>query len=707
MSSQGGSGTQQVWVWSPLPEAGDDAVLEHPSDLPLDEATAKARWMQGRRGPTLSRICPASLLQTQGKMALIAEAGATREVPKSTVLPWYEGLLLLDELENTAETQGHLQASWRKDKGIQEILVQERAKFKVLSGALYTERRLVTTSVTGASFFDKEDREWAYRREHVSGEDKAGLVEGEDADGFWRVKEVIGYLPPWEAFSNEKCGFYQDFYLVRWEHPFSEVDYSKVENGSSAGLGATWEPDECLPAHLDPLRLAAKKAWIKRQRDQEKSAAQQKQAGKRPGASPPEAVKRPRSDLAGEDDHRPNEVIAKRRYRRDGKKLDPDSFRLTIGHDFAPPEKPEMLGNIRTLWPKTPMDYPKGFAVASPPGFCWEGCDCMDDQRHQLTWETHKAWLEDAERTKAANACIELFSQQTKFVRRRGQVSKMCFFETAREQQPEWTHERAALSLAGSVGRRVGEVMRAIPLHSLMTDSAPAVTLPASAFLPDNMDVEPLRFEGTNAKTGEPLPEWFVLDEECAAMTATESAVLDESLEIKIDLYHSEGIAASASCLVTPQRVPPSTAPWALATAAIIARFEDTETCPLDTMARNVLQDCLMDVYDFTTKSVRLVSLGQWLQCIGVLLRMLKSSAVAVITPSVAMADDLERYAKAKLFQDRVREQLATLTDQKQIVARLSKMRDLLTQKDNPAMMSQEKVQDFLTSLEKQFLGRR
>jgi hypothetical protein len=124
-------------------------------------------------------------------------------------------------------------------------------------------------------------------------------------------------------------------------------------------------------------------------------------------------------------------------------------------------------------------------------------------------------------------------------------------------------------------------------------------------------------------------------------------------------------------------------------------------------MARNVLQDCLMDVYDFTTKSVRLVSLGQWLQCIGVLLRMLKSSAVAVITPSVAMADDLERYAKAKLFQDRVREQLATLTDQKQIVARLSKMRDLLTQKDNPAMMSQEKVQDFLTSLEKQFLGRR
>eukprot|EP00927_Polykrikos_kofoidii_P081656 TRINITY_DN7926_c0_g1_i1.p1 TRINITY_DN7926_c0_g1~~TRINITY_DN7926_c0_g1_i1.p1 ORF type:complete len:711 (-),score=120.82 TRINITY_DN7926_c0_g1_i1:138-2270(-) len=709
MSGQGGSSSQQVWVWCPLP--GDrDTILEHPSDLPMDEATAKVRWVQGRRGPRLSRISPATLIQTKGTTALIAEAGATREIPKSTVLPWYEGLLLLDELENSSDTPGHLQASWNKDKALQEILAQERAKFKVLSGALYTERRLVTTSVTGASFFDKDDREWAYRRENVNGEDKSGLVEGEDGGGFWRVKEVTDYLPPWEAFSHERCGFYQDFYQVRWEHPFSEIDYSKVENGSTTGFGATWEPDECLPAHLDPLRLAAKKAWIKRHREHEKSVAQQKLAVKRPGASPPEAVKRQRSDLNGDDDHKGNEekkpIIPKKRNKRDGKKLDPDMFILTAGHDFAPPEKLEMLGNIRSGWPKTSMDYPRGYGVANPPGFCWDGCDCMDDRRPQRSWETHKAWLEEAERTKAANACIELFSQQTKFVRRRGQVSKMCFFETAQDQRPDLTHQRAALSLAGSVSRRVGEVMRAIPLYSLMTDVSPPVTLPTSAFLPDDMDVEPLRYDATNAKTGEQLPEWFSIDPASGAMTATDGVLLAESLEMKIDLYHSEGTVASASCIITPQKAMPPTAPWNIATAAIIARFENTDTCPLDKMARNVLQERLMGLYDFNSKAVRLVSLGQWLQTITVLLRMLKSSVVAVITPTAAVAEDLERYAKGKHFQNRVREQFSALTDQKQIVARLSKMRDLLTQKDNPAMMNQEKVQEFLATLEKEFLAK-
>ena len=63
--------------------------------------------------------------------------------------------------------------------------------------------------------------------------------------------------PPWEAFCNQpgsqremvmpmrRCGLYQEFYQaqerpemaqrcqVRWDKPFMEADYSKVENGSS------------------------------------------------------------------------------------------------------------------------------------------------------------------------------------------------------------------------------------------------------------------------------------------------------------------------------------------------------------------------------------------------------------------------------------------------------------------------------------------
>lgn len=34
-------------------------------------------------------------------------------------------------------------------------------------------------------------------------------------------------------------------------------------------LGATWEPDECLPPQLDRIRLREKKSWIERRKDAE------------------------------------------------------------------------------------------------------------------------------------------------------------------------------------------------------------------------------------------------------------------------------------------------------------------------------------------------------------------------------------------------------------------------------------------------------
>merc|ERR1712187_813161 len=114
---------------------------------------------------------------------------------------------------------------------------------------------------------DMDDREWEYRREDLTA-DGINLVEGENLPGAFDVKEIVEYLPPWEAFCHEKCGFYQDFYLVKWKYPYSEVDYSKTENGCTWMIGATWEPDECLPAHLDALRYAAKKAWVMKHRDE-------------------------------------------------------------------------------------------------------------------------------------------------------------------------------------------------------------------------------------------------------------------------------------------------------------------------------------------------------------------------------------------------------------------------------------------------------
>ena len=45
-----------------------------------------------------------------------------------------------------------------------------------------------------------------------------------------------------------------------------------MENGCGETVGATWEPDECLPAGLDPLRVAAKRTWIRARREKEAKA---------------------------------------------------------------------------------------------------------------------------------------------------------------------------------------------------------------------------------------------------------------------------------------------------------------------------------------------------------------------------------------------------------------------------------------------------
>ena len=52
----------------------------------------------------VARIRPATLVTTKNDngMVTVAEKGVMREVIKARLLPWFEGLLLLDALENKA-----------------------------------------------------------------------------------------------------------------------------------------------------------------------------------------------------------------------------------------------------------------------------------------------------------------------------------------------------------------------------------------------------------------------------------------------------------------------------------------------------------------------------------------------------------------------------------------------------------------------------
>eukprot|EP00929_Paragymnodinium_shiwhaense_P091645 TRINITY_DN5154_c0_g1_i1.p1 TRINITY_DN5154_c0_g1~~TRINITY_DN5154_c0_g1_i1.p1 ORF type:complete len:605 (-),score=155.24 TRINITY_DN5154_c0_g1_i1:181-1995(-) len=600
MSAPAANSTQ-VWIWGTAAEKED---FVHPSHIPTDEATAKVRFIDGKRGPRLNRIRPAILLQTKGNLALIQENGVSKEVPKATMIPWYEGLLLLEELDVHKNDRRYMKAQWASGD-LQAILDRERTKYKNLSSCMYVERKLFNSSITGLRFIDpKEDKEWAYRRDNIKGEDKSGLVEGEEANGYYKIKEVTGYLPPWEAFLHEKCGFYQDFYQVRWAHPFSDTDYSQIENGCEDAPGATWEPDECLPACLDPLRLAAKKAWLARQKESEQVRQQAASAAKRAAPEPaPEMQPKPK--------------VAKATLRRDGKPLDPDLFRLSCGHDFKP-DGADSMKDVRQGWPKAPADYPKGYGVANPPGFCFEGCDCMDDQRPQRSWETHKAL-----------GAIEHLAQQQHFVRRRGQVSKMWYFETANDATHDMTHSNAALDLQGSYCRRIAEIMKALPSKALREQKLP-VRFPSLAYLQENdKDSLPLCIKA-RSKNGGPMPASLSLCGETGEMIL--KADVSESCEFIVELHASEGLVGQASCKVMPDKSFKEM-PWMQATVHLVNRFNDRNNCQLDRNVRTILQERMDTIYDFRSGTVREVSLGLWMQTMSTVVRMLRSTAVAHIVP--------------------------------------------------------------------------
>jgi len=620
------SAQSQVWVWRPA-ASEKDAALEHPSDVPFDdEVLSKVRFVDQVRGPRLARISPASLLQTKGTQVLIAEHGATREVPKSAILPWYEGLLLLEELEVQGESGR--QAAWCSDE-LKTVLEQERSKFRnnQLSSALYTEKRLITTAVTGTRFVDADDKEWTYRRENLRGDDKLslGLGEGEEGGGFFKIRDIIGYLPPWEAFCSEKCGFYQDFYQVRWDFPHSEVDYSRVENGSAATVGATWEPDECIPAHLDPLRVAAKRAWIKKRREREQRIVDEKtraQAAPKRRAEPeatPASAKRPPPEA-----QKAPEVVKKARFRRDGAPLERDLFRAARGHDFVPGDIEKTFGGVRTGWPKKPEEYPKGFGCAEPPGFCWEGCDCMDDQRPQRPWETNKGWLEDPTRNAAANTAIDALSAQTRFVRRRGQVTKMCFFETPQTVLPNQVHARAALDLANAVERAVMSVLKAMPLPGIAASQEVRAHIPARVLLFEDLDYEPLRFEASLPGGGE-LPRWLGVDPDDGRLSAEGAPQVSQPLQLKVEFLHAEGIVGAVPCGILPA----GPEVWKDITPPVALRFADASACPLERGTRDALQEHFSTVFDFQGGVAREQTLGEWLEAMSRILRMLRSAAVS------------------------------------------------------------------------------
>lgn len=249
----------------------------------------------------------------------------------------------------------------------------------------------------------------------------------------------------------------------------------------------------------------------------------------------------------------------------------------------------------------------------------------MDDQRPQHSWELMKTWLEDPARTAASNACIDALTGQTRFVRRRGQVSKMCFFETASKSLGDESHARAALNLASIVQHSIMKLLESIPLSELGPNKR--TCFPALVFLPDEVDYEPLRFD-TATPSRSPLPTSVHVDSASGELSA--DTLDSENVRLQLEIRHTEGLVATVPYNLVADRHGDSKA-WTAATGPILKHFMDFNVCRLAEGSRAALVGQLSEVFDFKSKTVRDVSFGSWLGVMACVLRMLRSTAVANI----------------------------------------------------------------------------
>mmetsp|Transcript_78617 Transcript_78617/g.254130 ORF Transcript_78617/g.254130 Transcript_78617/m.254130 type:complete len:686 (+) Transcript_78617:105-2162(+) len=654
------------WVWHP---AERNQGFRHPADVPFENvALAKSAFLEGFRGPRLARISKVDILEDRpGNRCLIAERGETREVCRSMTIHFGEGLLLLQELEQMRGQPGHLEASWFNDE-LKGILNKALGKWNTrrLSGTGYVDSMLLRSAVTGQKVTDIDGNEHSYRR-HIKEHERLDLVKGENEGSFFRMKDIIGYIPPWEAFHDARCGFYQDFYLVRWEHSSSQVDCAATENGSAEEPGASWEPDECVPACLDALRLAAKTNWVKACRARE---AQVKAVRRTPTVSPigmaalGMAVRRtptmsplgmssrgtppPAAAAVRIKRERPLDVPAPppaklARKRRDDLPLERDVVHSSIGHDFAPEALGEFaLSQIRIGWPTKAEEYPPGFSTASPPGFCLTTCDCMEDNRIQKPGETVKDWLEKAPegaaRAAAAEAAVAMFAQHGQllnFLMRRGSVSKQHFLQPAQQGRlPEQTGETAAAHLAASINRAMKAVLGDVPVGCLI--GAETVRFPCRTFLPESVDYEPLRIFASPRRLGARMPDWIRINPDDGQIAVSrQPSAFELPLRLRLEFDAAEGpiaadggegrgIAISADVAVVVRAAAPAGAPWTLATAKLAQLYSE---CALERGVRAGLHDHFDKIYDFNMRSPRLMSLGKWLEVVYRISRLLSVAA--------------------------------------------------------------------------------
>lgn len=591
-------------MWVPL-----SSDQTHPAETPRDEATATKRWKLNERGPRLARIKQVFVLvdkrATKPLHISVIEDDVQKEVPKHLVLHEREGFLIIQELLRREGDGNFLHAEWLDSE--LRLTLEKHSQGKVLPCAGYFQKVLIQKAVTGAKYVDDNGREISYRRD-MSEKDAEELPPGVERDGYFCIKELAEYMPPWEAFCHAKCGFYQDFYKVRWAEPYDINDYAQIENGCIEEPGCTWEPDESLPPCLDNLRCKAKKEWFAAQVERETQAKRSLEE-----RQPQRSAKR----LRGKDRN-----IQTAQRRRDNKPLEADLLYDLLGHDLVV-EQPDKFPSIRKGWPLRAQDYPPNYSVATPPGFCKETCDCMDDQRGQQSWEVMKGWI-DKKRGTLAQAALDHFTAQSNFVRARGAVSGFHYFETSDTSKTHTPAQHVAAELSVIFQGILREACAIIPIRALTSESDP-LYLPARAIISvkGNCDYIPLRIDG-NVEGGGPLPSWLLLDAETGLLYVESERQALEDVKVQFHMQFSEGTVKTFSSTISRRAEAPTS--LAIYVQRIKNHLKDPGFHSLDRNVRAVLDEQLAQIANN--------SLGKFVQILGRCQNLLRSTAVAYIVPA-------------------------------------------------------------------------
>ena len=599
---------KEVWIWDPVDA---NAAFQHPQETPENNLVmAKECFMDGKIGARLNKLSKATLVDQNGSIAMVArEDGSRHEVPLARLLHWYEGLLVLQELE----AKSGAGVTWFDDR-CRNLLSQERRKYKSgIVGSLYVEKKLLNTSVTGKRL-DAEGPDFTHRRPDVKDMDIPAESEDEAAPGRFSIADITGYMPPWEAWCHEHAGFYQDFYQVQWKSDkgtaWARMNLSKVENGAIEA-GSTWEPDDCIPPSLDGMRLREKTKWFKRKRDQEQKEKELAEAMK---------SKRPRNESSS----RLPEPPKMGRYRRNGNPLMKDML-LQIGHDFDPPHASQ---DVCSGWPKRAEDYPPGYGCADPPGLCNSRCDCMDGNRTQKPGETAKNWLEDPRRSSDAAMAIENLSQQKHIFHRRGGTSNWHRFEAWQTPHTDQMQTPAAINLCKVLEESVRSVLKNLPVLALQ-QNGDSVRIPACALNKPTEDYVPVRVQLSQTSAAR---QWLCLSEEDGKLSLIGKGPPSWPAPFRVEFVHPDGLTAVVDCMVTNTQQKP----WLSASATIAARFMDVALYPMSRNARVVLQEHLQKIFSFETKAAKEVSLGRWLDVVDIVIRMLRTTAMVYVVKSDA-----------------------------------------------------------------------